>query len=55
MTWLVTMSWEEYGDTIHFCELDFFFSVLSMLGLTWAFSYRLDVRNVGGAIRGFLS
>jgi len=56
MTWLAIMSWEEYGDTIRFCEFDFsFFPICLCLGLTWAFSYRLDVRNVGGAIRGFLS
>jgi len=37
----------------HFCKLDFVPRLY--LGLTWPLSYRLDVRNVGGAIRGFLS
>ena len=46
------MSWEGSGDTTRFCEFDSFF--LSVFG-TDPLSCRLDVRNVGGAIRGFLS
>jgi hypothetical protein len=55
MTWLATTSWEESGDTIRFCEFDFFLLSRLCLRLTLALSCRLDVGNVGGAIRGFLS
>jgi len=46
------MSWEGFGDTIHFCELEV---CLLMFEADLNLSYRLDVGNVGGAIRGFLS